>query len=167
MQNLKLSKQTIIIGVIIFIAAMFFLPRILGGNDNENNQDTPSNTANEDNGNDNAADNIDLGEVVSAGGVDRDGCAVDIASDFDTTDSIYIVAESGDFPEGTAIFVRLYRGDSPLEDSPEITADQDYNNACVNFVFEPEAGAEFDTGDYEAEFYINGNPAESVKFEIS
>jgi hypothetical protein len=166
MKNFKLNTKTIIIGVIIFIAAMFFLPQILGGDD-EDEPNTVSNTSNEDEANDNNTDdNIALGEVVSAEGVDRDGCAVDITSDFDTSDSIYIVAESGDFPEGTAIFVRLYRDDSPVEDSPEITADQDYNNACVNFVFEPEAGEAFDPGDYEAEFYINGNPAESVSFEI-
>lgn len=167
MQNLKLNSKTIIIGVIVLVAAMFFIPRILGGDDDEDRPNTASNTNNEDdNENENNAADIDLGELVSAEGVDRDGCAVDESSSFDTSDSIYVVAESGDFPEGTAIFVRLYRGDSPVEDSPEITADQDYNDACVNFVFEPETGAEFDPGEYEAEFYVNGNPAESVTFEI-
>jgi hypothetical protein len=165
MQNLKLDTKTIIIGIVIFIAAMFFIPQILGGDDDNDDQSPVSDTNNDEN-EDAADDNIDLGEVVSAEGVDRDGCAVDVTSEFDTTDSIYVVAESGDFPEGTAIFVRLYQGDSPLEDSPEIVADQDYNDACVNFVFEPESGAEFDPGDYEAEFFINGNPAETVSFEI-
>lgn len=170
MQNFKLNTKTIIIGIVIFIAAMFLIPRITGDDDNDNdNRDPVADTNNDENNDENEAENADisLGEIVSAEGVDRDGCAVDTTSEFDTSDSIYVVAESGDFPEGTSIFVRLYHDDTPVEDSPEITADQDYNDACVNFVFEPETGAEFDPGDYEAEFFINGNPAESLNFEIN
>ena len=108
---------------------------------------------------------INLGRVVSATGIDRDGCPVEITSTFEASESVYVIAEGSDVPRGTTVFVRLYHDGQPIEDAPEITADQDYNNTCINFVFEPE-GSNFDPGNYEAEFIINGIPTESASFEI-
>jgi hypothetical protein len=106
-----------------------------------------------------------LGRVVSASAIDRDGCATDSTSIFGAFEPVYVVAEDSAVPSGTSVFVRLYHEGTPVEDAPEITADQDYDNTCINFVFEPE-GAAFDPGSYEAEFIINGNPANTVSFEI-
>ncbi|MBZ0302806.1 MAG: hypothetical protein K8J31_23885, partial [Anaerolineae bacterium] len=78
---------------------------------------------------------------------------------------VYIVAPYSDVPAGTSVFVRLYQDGTPIEDTSEIQADQDYHNTCLNFVFEPIEGT-FDPGSYEAEFFVNGNPAQSVNFEI-
>jgi hypothetical protein len=108
---------------------------------------------------------IALGRVVSASSIDRNGCATQTSSTFDASEPVYVIAEGSDVPRGTSVFVRLYREGTPIEDAPEITADQDYNDTCINFIFEPE-GAAFDPGQYEAEFIINGNTADSVSFEI-
>lgn len=169
MNNLKLDSRTILIGVVVVIAAIFLLPRLFNtstvnspsvdspsSNSPSNNTNSPSNQA--------ADDDIQIGRVVSASGVDRDGCPTSSASTFDSNDDIYVVAEDSTIPAGTSVFVRLYREGQPVEDAPEITADQDYTNSCVNFVFEPLE--DFEAGDYEAEFIINGNAAESVQFEV-
>lgn len=111
-------------------------------------------------------DGIQINNIVSAGAINDMGCAVDADNSFDDTDQIYIVAEDSDFPEGTDVFVRLYREGNAIEDAPEITANQDYENTCVNFLFVPESGTTFDEGDYEAEFYVNGEASGSVAFVV-
>lgn len=161
MNNLKLDSRTIIIGIIIVIAAIFVLPRLFNTSTIEDNR---TQTGNESGGAP-LDENVALGRIVSASGIDRDGCATETASTFDSSEPVYVVAEDSDVPSGTSVFVRLYHEGTPIEDAPEITADQDYDNTCINFVFEPE-GAAFDPGSYEAEFIINGNPANSVTFEI-
>jgi hypothetical protein len=161
MNNLKLDSRTIIIAIIVVIAAIFVLPRLFN---TSNIEDNPTQTDNESEGAPLDA-NVALGPIVSAIGIDRNGCATETTSTFEDSDSVYVVAEDSDVPSGTSVFVRLYHEGTPIEDAPEITADQDYDNTCINFVFEPE-GAAFDPGSYEAEFIINGNPANSISFEI-
>jgi hypothetical protein len=163
MNNLRLDSRTIIIGIIVVIVAIFVLPRLF-------NTDTIDNRGAEEPladqpGAETVDDDITLGRVVSASGIDRNGCATETTTTFGSSESVYVVAEDSDVPRGTSVFVRLYHEGTPVEDAPEITADQDYNNTCINFVFEPE-GAAFDPGSYEAEFIVNGNPADSVSFEI-
>jgi len=159
---MKLDKRTIVIGIIIIIAVFLIGPRLFN---TDNVTPTPDNQV--DNRSGQAVDdNIQLGQVVSAQNIDRDGCPVNATTSFETSESVYVVAENSDVPSGTSVFVRLYHEGTPVEDAPEITADQDYTNSCINFVFEPSNGASFDPGTYEAEFIINGNPAESVSFEI-
>jgi hypothetical protein len=161
MNNLKLDGKTIIIGIIVVIAAILVLPRLFNTSniaDNQTQTDTEPGSAPLD-------ENVALGRIVSSGGIDRNGCATETASTFDASEPVYVVAEDSDVPSGTSVFVRLYHEGTPIEDAPEITADQDYDNTCINFVFEPD-GTAFDPGDYEAEFIINGNPANSVTFEI-
>jgi hypothetical protein len=67
-------------------------------------------------------------------------------------------------PEGTTVFARLYHDDTAVEDTAEITADEDYSNVCVNFVFENDEN--WDSGDYEVEFFVNGNAYESAQFSV-
>jgi len=156
---MKLNSRTIIIGIIVVILAIFVLPRLFNTN-NVNNTPVDNNA-----GSQSVDDNIQLGRVLSASGIDRDGCATDTTSTFESSQPVYVVAEDSSVPRGTTVFVRLYHDGQPIEDAPEITADQDYNNTCINFVFEPE-GSNFDPGNYEAEFIINGIPTESASFEI-
>lgn len=156
--NQKINGTTILIGLVILVAAIVFLPRLFNTNTDGVLPSAEDNPAMVD-------DNIDLGQPVSATSIDRDGCPVDTATAFNATDDIYVVAPGSDVPAGTSVFVRLYRDSVPVEDAPEIAASSDYSNSCVNFVFEPLDGA-FEPGQYEAEFYINGNPADSVTFDV-
>jgi len=156
-----LNSRTILIGILIVAAAVIFLPRLF------NTSATPTtDTQQSPVDNQQPLDpNVNLGQIVSAGGVDRDGCPTDSRSTFEPNESIYVVAADSDIPQGTSVFVRLYREGQPIEDAPEITADRDYTNSCVNFVFEPE-GSSFDPGQYEAEFIINGNQADTISFNV-
>jgi hypothetical protein len=109
--------------------------------------------------------NISLPQPVAATGVDADGCATGTSSTFSGSQSIYVVTENSRVPSGTGVYVRLYRDGQPVEDAPEIVADRDYTGACINFVFEPVNQA-FQSGDYEAQFIVNGNPGPSVTFRV-
>ena len=154
-------KQLIIIGIVIVVAAIFILPRLFGNNTSVTPTSVPvvqqqSQTTNA---------NIQLGAPVSAVGVDRNGCATDRSSTFATSDSIYVVAPNSNVPQGTTMFVRLFRDNNAIEDTPQITADQDYVQNCINFVFQP-TGKDFTPGTYEAQFFVNGNAASSVTFNV-
>ncbi|HLV37596.1 MAG TPA: hypothetical protein VKY59_20930 [Spirillospora sp.] len=152
MNQMKVDGKTIGIGLLILVAVVFVLPRLF----NTGGATTPDTIEQGD---------IQVGRPVSAASVDRDGCPVNVTTNFAPDEQIYIVAPQTDVPAGTAVFVRLYHNGMAIEDTVEILADQDYRNTCINFVFEPVDGT-FDPGSYEAEFYINGNPAESVSFAI-
>lgn len=156
-----LNSRTILIGILIVAAAVIFLPRLF------NTSSAPTTTDTQQSPVDNQPldPNVNLGQLVLAGGVDRDGCPTDTRSTFEPNESVYVIAQGSDIPQGTSIFVRLYREGQPVEDAPEITADRDYNNSCVNFVFDPE-GSAFDPGQYEAEFIINGNQADTISFDV-
>jgi hypothetical protein len=178
--NFRLDGRTIGIIALVVIAAVIFLPRLLGGGETDErvdtrddfNQDSPlaPNQPNQPNQpNRPTNDGVVLGNLVSATGIDRNGCPTQVTANFDESDQpIYVVAEGSDIPEGTTVFVRLYRDGQPVEDADQIRADQDYDNTCIYFAFEPDGGARsLQPGDYEAEFVVNGNPADSVQFEIN
>jgi hypothetical protein len=160
--GLKLDGRTLLIGAIVVIAALFILPRLLNtsGVDVDNPGTTTQNQPSED-----LNPNVNLGNPVTAAGIDRDGCPTNSTSTFNGNDDIYVVAPGSDIPAGTAVFVSLYHNGQRIEDAPEITADQDYTNTCLNFVFEPVDGP-FQPGNYEAEFVINGNAADTVTFTV-
>ncbi len=157
-QGFKLDTRMIII-IVALLAVLFFLTR--GNQQQAQPTPTPQPVAQEPAVGE--IPGIELGRIVSALNLDRDGCPGDTANRFSPADSIYIVAEESVIPEGTAIFARLYFGDRTLEDADEIVAPGDLN-ACVNFVFESRTG--FEPGNYEAEFFVNGNPAGSVAFTV-
>jgi hypothetical protein len=155
-------KQIIVIIIVIVLAAIFLLPRLFNNNSSTTQTNAPSIPQQQ---NPASNTNIQLGAPVAAVGVDRNGCATDTTSTFSPSDSIYVVAPNSNVPQDTTLFVRLYRNNNAIEDAPQITADKDYVQNCINFVFQP-TGANFTPGTYEAQFYINGNAASSVKFNI-
>jgi hypothetical protein len=167
MSNFKLDGRTIGIIALVVIAAIVFLPRLLGNNNADNSGPLAGPTANPRDTTVNDTDGIELGRVVTASNVDRDGCPADTTSTFgDNTQAVYVVAEDVDVTQGTEVFVRWYYDGELYEDSETITADQDYDNTCLNFVLEPDELNQLRTGDYEAEFIINGNEAGTASFQV-
>lgn len=166
------TRVLLIIGLIVIVGILFIIPRLNQGSAGEqiptsipNNPAAPPLDGGQSSNSGNNS-GIRLGTIVAATSVDRDGCPVNPATTFEPVQQVYIVAQNSYIPAGTSVFVRLYLNNQPIEDAPEITADQDYNNSCVNFVFEPESGARFQAGQYEAEFIVNGNSAGSTQFQI-
>ena len=167
--NRRLGCGTIALGVILLCAAVFILPRFFGGGNDFEPQTVPDTDT--DTGNPPVEDvetngNADLGSLVVTSGVDRDGCPIDDLGSLESTDSFYVVAPDSVVDQGTDIFARLYRDGTAIEDVPIITADRDYTNTCINFIFEKTDGTNFEPGDYEVEFWVNGNAADSITFRI-
>jgi len=176
------QMRTAAIVTIVVIIGLLLLGRFVIGM-MDNNKSTPTDTTTTNNSNDgtvqtfpqnntttnsnNSLDTSDLGPVVVAQGVDRDNCAVDATTTFDNNDPIYVVLEDSALPQGTTMFARLYENDRALEDTRELTAEENYDNTCVSFVFEPTSNAEvWDEGNYEVEFFVNGNSYQSASFQI-
>ncbi len=157
------NRSSLIIVVVIVIAAALLLPRLFGNNTPTTQTNAPAIPQQQNPASDNA--NIQLGAPVSAVGIDRNGCPTDTTSTFSPSDSIYVVAPNSNVPQGTTLFVRLFRDNNPVEDAPQITADKDYIQNCINFVFSP-TGRDFTPGTYEAQFFVNGNAASSVTFNV-
>lgn len=171
LKNFKFDQRTAII-IVAIMAAIVLIPALTNGGggvptgDVDPDVNSPRSSTGGGTLPESAQRDVRLGEVVSATEVDRDGCAAQRSSVFDDDDAIYIVASGSRIPEDTAIFVRLYYENDPINDSNEIVADRDYENTCINFVFD-NTGAGFDIGGYEAEFVINGNlSGETVNFEV-
>jgi len=159
------NTTLILLGLLVVGAVLVFGPQLFGGGE----EDTTPQTVPQDNettSSEPVDDGITLGDIVVAEGIDRDGCAVSIDYDLDNVESFYVIAEDSEIPEGTEIFVRLYQDNEAVEDLPAIIANQDYDNTCINFTFETTTGRDFDAGNYEAEFFVNGNPYDSVSFDI-
>jgi hypothetical protein len=157
------NQIILIIGVIV-VAAIVLLPRLFNNNAPANQTTLPS-VSQPNSSTVNSNSNINLGTPVAATGIDQNGCATSTASSFSANNSIYVVAPNSDVPQGTTLFVRLYRDNNAIEDTPQITADKDYVKNCINFVFQP-TGAAFTPGNYHAQFYVNGNPGTSVSFIV-
>lgn len=168
MGNLKLDGKTIAIGALLILAAVIFLPQILGNNNNSGPDTTvPQGQADPRDTTLNDDDGIELGQVVATTNLDRNGCAVDNTSTFPAgTDVLYVVAEDSAVTEGTDVFVRWYYEGEVYEESDEITADQDYTDTCIGFSLEADQINALREGDYEAEFIVNGNPANTVDFQV-
>ncbi|HRW06428.1 MAG TPA: hypothetical protein P5121_15095 [Caldilineaceae bacterium] len=118
--------------------------------------------------NDNAAitEGIDLGRVVMAEGIGADNAPVGETDTFnDTQDYIYMVAEADYIASGTTLFARWYRDGEPIEDSSEITANQNYENTYIEFHLE-NLQDRMETGDYSVQLFANGNPIEEVAFTV-
>jgi hypothetical protein len=171
------QMRTAAIVTIVVIIGLLLLGRFVTGmmdnNNNPTTSDTPydtdnDNTLNPQNNTTNNTTNTDnLGPVVVAPNIDRDNCAVDATNSFDDNDPIYVVLEDSQLSQGTTMFARLYRDGTAVEDTRELVAEEDYDNVCVSFVFEPTDRAEvWESGDYEVEFYVNGNAYQSTSFDI-
>ncbi len=79
---------------------------------------------------------------------------------------LYVVAEDSVIAQGTDIFVRWYYEGEVYEESDEITADQNYTDTCIGFSLEADEINALRAGDYEAEFIVNGNAANTVDFQV-
>ncbi|MCA9902799.1 MAG: hypothetical protein KC547_02990 [Anaerolineae bacterium] len=155
----KLNTRTIIL-ILVALGILFLLFRNQGQSTQVTPTATPQPPAQVDNS---SASSVQLGQLVTALSVDRDGCPGEVSTRFAPDDNIYVVARETDVTQGTAVFARLYHEGQSVEDTDEIVADSDMR-VCINFVFENSQG--FDTGNYEAEFFVNGNPAGSVAFTV-
>ena len=178
MGGLRLSGRTIAIGVLIILVLIVVGSQLLGGqgNDNEGLATTMPFSAPTTEG---FAENLcmdgawNCSRAVSARATAlpmcccADGCAVDTTDQFAGTDEVYVVVEDSDIPAGTTVFARLFREGQPLEDADVITADRDYDNTCIYFVFAAtdDAGS-LEPGVYEAQIIVNGNPGERISFEV-
>ena len=165
----KLNKQqqwgcgSIALALIVICGLAIFLPRMFGSGDNVDNVNDNVDDA-ESSGID---ENINLGSLVITEEIDTNGCPLDEVNNLENADRFFVVAPNSSLPEGTDVFVRLYRDGVAVEDLPVITANQDYSNTCLNFVFETVDGDDFEEGDYIAEFWVNGNSYSSIEFEIN
>jgi len=173
------QMRTAAIVTIVVIIGLLLLGRFVTGmmgNDNTptTNETNTTNTTTTNNGNtqlnpqnNTTTNTANLGPVVAARNIDRDNCAVDATTSFDDNDPIYVVLEDSELVRGTAMFARLYQNGTAVEDTRELVAEEDYDNVCVSFVFEPTDSAEvWEEGNYEVEFYINGNAYQSTSFQI-
>ena len=154
---------SIALAVIVICGIVILLPRLFGGGDNV----TDTTGSNDDVSSQSEDQSIVLGNLVITEQIDSNGCPTEDLSSLENTDRFYVVAPDSAFPEGTTVFVRLYKDGVAIEDLPLITANQDYSDTCVNFVFETVDGDNFDEGEYEAEFWVNGNSYSSIRFDIN
>jgi len=168
MGNFKLDGKTIAIGALLILAAVIFLPQILGNNNADPTPTAvPQGQANPRDTTINTDDGIELGLAVATTNLDRNGCAVDNTSTFPAgTRVLYVVAEDSVVAQGTDVFVRWYYEGQVYEESDEITADQNYTDTCIGFSLEADEINALRAGDYEAEFIVNGNPANTVDFLV-
>ncbi len=160
--GIKLDTRTILIIIVVIAAAIIFLPQLLNrgaDTDNDGNNLPEVRETVESAG-------ADIGDFVAGLALDRDSCVVDETDSFSRSDTIYVGLERSEIPANTPVFVRLFRGDRAVEDTEEISNAEDYEG-CVWFEFTPSDSAEvFESGDYEAEIFINGNPVDTVSFRI-
>lgn len=164
--GLKLDGRTVAIGIVIVLVLIFLGWQLFGNRGQSATTENPgANTVQNDDEVGAPATNVTIGEVVAATSIDNEGCPTNETSTFDQGDIIYVGAVNSDIPQGTDMFARLYFNDQPLEDSDLITADADYT--CAAFAFEATRGAEvLEDGSYEAQLFVNGNPGDSVSFEV-
>jgi len=171
------QMRTAAIVTIVVIVGLLLLGRFVTSMTNNDTTPTTTNTTNTTSNGDlvppnssntnNTVNTSNLGPVVVAEAVDRDNCAVDATNSFSTSDPVYVVLEDAQLAQGTTMFARLYEDNKAIEDTKELTADADYDNVCVSFVFEPSNSAEvWDAGNYEVEFFVNGNSYQSTSFQI-
>ena len=112
------------------------------------------------------AEGVDLGRVVMAEGIGQNNEPVGETDSFSSSqDYIYVVAEADYIEEGTTLFARWSRDGEPIEDSSELTADQDYQDTYIEFHLE-NLQSQMESGDYSVQLFVNGNPVEEVEFNV-
>lgn len=148
----KIPKNLLVIGLIVIAALVLFgggLGNLFGGG----NQ-IPQTGANQG----------QLGDMFVAEAVDQGGCPVGETNRLAANQPIYVGVERSQIPAGTTMFARLNYEGEPVEDAPQITADQAMQT-CVWFEFQP-VGQAFEPGNYSAEIFVNGNRAGEVRFAV-
>lgn len=109
----------------------------------------------------------DLGTAVMARGIGDKNAPIGTTTTFNASeDVIYCVVQARSIDSGTSLYARWsYKGE-PFEDTPVITADQDYTDTYIEFHIEPKDFGVLKTGDYTCKIYVNGNPVQTVEFKI-
>ena len=109
---------------------------------------------------------VQLGRVVMAEGIGAQNAPVNETTTFSASqDYIYVVAEADSIARGTTMFARWSRDGQPFEDSSELTADRDYTDTYIEFHLE-NLENNMETGDYSVQLFVNGNPVETVEFQV-
>lgn len=107
--------------------------------------------------------------ILMAKSIDSNGCPVELTTEFETTDQIYVTYQSPvqnqqsfwvqlSINKSGTFFEEVYRL------FPAISAFQTYSNACISFGFE---GSQFATGVYRAGVYRSDEPLGHVDFTLS
>jgi hypothetical protein len=109
---------------------------------------------------------VSYGELVTAKGVGQSNAPVDPTTVFAPNDTIYAVLELIHFPSGHSAFARWYRDGTAIEDTSELTADRDYSNVYLEFHLFSTTGTGLQVGSYEVQFFIDGQPGPSTRFEV-
>lgn len=163
--GLKLDGRTIAIGVVVLLVLVFLGWQLFGNRGQSGTTENPASDTVQDDQAGEPATNVSIGDVIVGSSIDSEGCPTNETSTFDQSDTIYVGPVNSDIPEGTDMFARLSRDGQPIEDTDVITADADYT--CAAFAFEATSGAEvLESGSYEAQLFINGNPGDSVTFDV-
>ncbi len=109
--------------------------------------------------------------MTTSKGIDANGCPLVTATSFHASeDIVYAVAKVRGLHANTALFARWIPkngGNGDIEDSQIIKADRNYDqDVCVNFDLQPLGSYHFKAGPYTVTIYINGNPADTVNFNV-
>jgi len=109
----------------------------------------------------------DLEQAVTAKGIGGNNEPIGITDTFsESEDVLYCVVEANRIDAGTNFYARfLYEGE-PFEDTPVITAEQDYSDTHIEFHIEPADFGVLEAGDYACKIYVNGNPVQTVEFRV-
>jgi hypothetical protein len=81
-------------------------------------------------------------------------------------DVIYCVVPANRIDSGTTFYARWIYENEPFEDTPTITADRDYTDTYIEFHIEPKDFGVLEKGDYACKIYVNGNPVQTVDFQV-
>ncbi len=114
-----------------------------------------------------ALESVEFGDVVTAAGIGSGNSPQQVRDEFSSNNDsiIYVVADVERIDAGTTVFSRWSRDGEVFEDSPTITAEQDYTDTYLEFHIEPVSGG-FEPGDYTVQLYVNGNPGPSTTFTV-
>lgn len=107
-----------------------------------------------------------FGDIVMAEGIGEQNAPIEVTDTFNASqDFIYVVAEADYIEQGTTMFARWSRDGEPFEDSSELTADRDYSDTYVEFHLE-NLENRMAPGDYSVQLFVNGNPVETIDFQV-
>ncbi len=105
--------------------------------------------------------------IVMARGIDADGCAVDVTTQFDRSEILYVVWDTQNIPGGTEVYAVLFYDNSIVLETDHVFAPEDFDNVCVYFMFEPTTVTEvMQRGPYRTEFYQDDQFVGSTNFVI-
>ena len=107
-----------------------------------------------------------FGDIVMAEGIGEQNAPIEVTDTFNASqDFIYVVAEADYIDQGSTMFARWSRDGEPFEDSSELTADRDYSDTYVEFHLE-NLENRMEPGDYSVQLFVNGNPVETIDFQV-